>query len=151
MTEEGSVPSSWALKNLNKLLGLFCQTLAVNYGIGHADAIGKSYHSFLTTTCWSLMTTALLLFCYVFSQKSIGLIRQSLFETVFNALACFSYLSSCSYLGFVVNTFLYPLYKLTPFFQVYPAMSAAYILGLIAGGAHGYDAYKSYRFFRGYR
>lgn len=42
-------------------------------------------------------------------------------------VACFSYLSSCSYLGFAVNTSLYPMYLVTPYFQVYPAMSAAYV------------------------
>ncbi|KAK4875621.1 hypothetical protein RN001_012043 [Aquatica leii] len=139
------------LKIAEAILGFCCQTLAVNYGLGYAGIIGKSYHSFLTTTCWGLMTTVMLLFCYIFSEKSIGLIRQSLFETTFNALACFSYLSSCSYLGFAVNTFLYPLYIMTPFFQVYPAMTAAYILGLVVGCIHGYDAYKSYKYFKGYR
>lgn len=131
-----------------QVLGSFCQSLAFNYGLHYAATIGPAYQSFLTTACWCLMTTILLLFSYVFSEKSSILVRQSLFvsrnyqsllgtdaitfllllqETVFNAVACFSYLSSCSYLGFSVNTFLYPLYIVTPYFQVYPAMSAAYV------------------------
>ncbi|RZB38597.1 uncharacterized protein BDFB_011642, partial [Asbolus verrucosus] len=47
-------------------------------------------------------------------------------ETAFNAVACFSYLSTCTYLGYVVYMFLKPMYVVTPYFQVYPAMSAAY-------------------------
>ncbi|KAF2884515.1 hypothetical protein ILUMI_21660 [Ignelater luminosus] len=111
----------------SQILGLFCQSLAINFGLGYAGVLGSSYHGFLTTASWSLMTTLMLLFCYVFSEKSFSLVRQSLFETVFNAVACFSYISSCSYLGFAVNTFLYPMYIITPFFQVYPAMTAAYV------------------------
>lgn len=48
-------------------------------------------------------------------------------ETLFNVVAAFGYLSSSSYLGFAVKTFLYPLYLVTPYFQVYPAMTAAYV------------------------
>ncbi|KAB0794418.1 hypothetical protein PPYR_11257 [Photinus pyralis] len=139
------------LKIVEVILGFFCQTLAINYGLGYDGAIGKSYHSFLTTCSWSLMTSIILLFCYVFSEKSISLIRQSFFETAFNITACVSFLSASSYLGFAVNAFLYPMYIITPFFQVYPAMTAAYVLGFISGAVHGYDAYKSYRYFKGYR
>lgn len=57
-------------------------------------------------------------------------------EITFNAVASFSYLSSCSYLGFAVNTFLYPLYIITPFFQVYPAMTAAYVSKIINKKLH---------------
>lgn len=61
------------------------------------------------------------------AKQGLQFIYLLLQEILFNAVACFSYLSSCSYLGFSVNTLLYPLYVVTPYFQVYPAMSAAYV------------------------
>ncbi|GJQ71595.1 hypothetical protein Trydic_g11298 [Trypoxylus dichotomus] len=133
------------------ILGSFCQSLAINFGYQYSGSIGPAYYSFLTTASWSLMTVLLLLFCYIFSGKSQYLMRQSLFETAFNGVAAFCYISSCSYLGMIVNSVLYPMYTVTPFFQVYPAMTGTYILGTIVGIIHGYDCYKSYRFFKGYR
>ncbi|XP_019866617.2 protein singles bar [Aethina tumida] len=139
------------LKLTEVILGFFCQSLALNYGIKYASTIGPSFQSFITTASWCFMTSFLLLFCYFFSEKSVSLIRQSLFETVFNGIACFSYVTSCSYLGYAVNTFLEPMYLVTPYFQVYPAMSAAYMVGTFLGVIYGYDTYKSYRYFKGYR
>lgn len=126
-------------------LGFFCQSLALNFGIQYAGTLGASLQSFITTASWCLMTSFLLMFCYVFSQKSFNLLKSSLFvsiintifrlyiyishfqETLFNGVAAFSYITSCSYLGYVVNVFLQPMYLVTPYFQVYPAMSAAYV------------------------
>nr|CAH7757063.1 unnamed protein product [Callosobruchus chinensis] len=133
------------------LLGFFCQSLALNFGAQYSSTIGASFQSFITTASWCLMTTFLLLLCYVFSQKSYGLLKSSLFETLFNGIAAFSYLSSCSYLGWTVNMVLQPLYLVTPYFQVYPAMSAAYMMGSLLGILYAYDAYKSYKHFKGYR
>jgi hypothetical protein len=48
-------------------------------------------------------------------------------ETLFNAVAALLYFSSSSYLSYAVNVFLRPLYLVTPFFQVYPAMTAVYV------------------------
>jgi hypothetical protein len=48
-------------------------------------------------------------------------------ETLFNAVAAFLYFSSSSYLSYAVNIFLKPLYVVTPFFQVYPAMTGSYV------------------------
>ncbi|EFA09938.1 protein singles bar [Tribolium castaneum] len=139
------------LKILELFLGSFCQSLALNYGLDFSGTMGPSYQSFLTAVAWCIMTTTLLLFCYVISEKTCSLVRQSLFETVFNATACFSYLSTCSYLGYIVNMFLKPMYVTVPYFQAYPAMSAAYMIGGLVGAIHGYDAYKCYKYYKGYR
>ncbi|XP_063922020.1 protein singles bar [Zophobas morio] len=139
------------LKIVQVLLGSFCQSLALNYGMGYSNDMGASFQSFLTAVAWCIMTTSLLLFCYVISEKTCSLVRQSLFETVFNSVASFSYLSSCSWLGYVVYIFLKPKYLVTPYFQAYPAMSAAYMVGGLVGIVHGYDAYKCYRYYKGYR
>ncbi|XP_018562286.1 protein singles bar [Anoplophora glabripennis] len=132
-------------------LGFFCQSLALNFGVQYAGTLGASLLSFITTASWCLMTSFLLMLCYVFSQKSFNLLKSSLFETAFNSIAAFSYITSCSYLGYAVNVFLQPMYLVTPYFQVYPAMSAAYMVGTLAGVVYGYDAYKSYKYFKGYR
>ncbi|XP_065171248.1 protein singles bar-like [Atheta coriaria] len=139
------------LKIVQVILASFCQSLAINFGLPYAATMGTAYHGFLTTVSWGLMTSFLLLVCYIFSTNSFNLIRQSLFELFFNAMASFSYLSSSFYLAFAVTTFLYPQYIIVPYFQVYPAMSAAYMLGGIVGILHGYDAYKAYKFYKGYR
>ena len=62
-----------------QLIGLICQTLAINYGMVYYNEVGSSYHSFLLTVSSCFMTSSLLLFCYLFSDKSFNLIRQSLF------------------------------------------------------------------------
>ncbi|XP_069677008.1 protein singles bar [Periplaneta americana] len=138
------------LKLAEVIIASICQSLVINYGQAHARTLGTTYDGFLTTVASCLLTSIILLFCYLFSEKTQGLVRSSLFEPVFNAVAAFLYLSSASYLSYGVNIFLRPLYIVQPFFEVYPAMTACYIMGLLLGVIHGYDAYLAYRQFRGY-
>ena len=65
-------------------------------------------------------------------------------ETLFNAVAALLYISSSSYLSYAVNIFLRPLYLVTPFFQVYPAMTAAYV-------SYMYMAYRYSSSYSGHR
>ncbi|KAK6638082.1 hypothetical protein RUM44_008507 [Polyplax serrata] len=135
------------LKLAEIILGMICQNLLIGYGVTYSMSLGSSYYSFLTAVSASLLTSVVLLICYMVSTKSFQLIRQSLFEILFNGIASFLYLTSSSYLAFATYTFLYPVYKLTSIFQVYPAMSTTYVLGFVTGIVHGYDgwlAYKSY-------
>ena len=67
------------LKILQLALATLCEGLLINYGIPAADTIGQALTSFLTTTAYCFTTTAILMICYCFSEKSYGLIRQSLF------------------------------------------------------------------------
>ena len=46
---------------------------------------------------------------------------------MFNALACFFYLSSASYLAISTKMFLWAQYYMLPGFDVYPAMTAVYV------------------------
>jgi hypothetical protein len=46
---------------------------------------------------------------------------------MFNCLACFLYLSSASCLAVATKLFLMAEYYLKPGFDVYPAMTAAYV------------------------
>ncbi|XP_017768304.1 PREDICTED: uncharacterized protein LOC108556631 [Nicrophorus vespilloides] len=139
------------LKIAEIILGSFCQFMAVNFGLSYVATMGVAYQGFVTTAVWCVMTTFLLSVCYLVSYKSASLIRQSLFELVFNTVAAFNYISASSYLGFVVKTLLYPQYIITPHFEVYPAMTTAYMIGTLVGIVHAYDAYKSYKYYKGYR
>lgn len=91
---------------------------------------------------------------------------------MFNSLASFLYLSSASYLAFSTKIFLLPEYYIRPGFDVYPAMTAAYVRALLftiifcvtivsrnivipsqimsgfVGILHGADAYFSYTHYR---
>ncbi|KAK9890695.1 hypothetical protein WA026_012046 [Henosepilachna vigintioctopunctata] len=130
---------------------MICHSLVLNFGMQYATTIGTSYQSFLTTASWCSMTTALLIFCYIVCPRSLGLIRQSIFETAFNTIAAFSYILACSYLGYAVHMFLQPLAIVSSMIQAYPAVSTAYILGTFVALLYGYDAWKSWTIYRNFR
>ncbi|XP_076266013.1 MARVEL domain-containing protein sing [Rhynchophorus ferrugineus] len=142
---------SGMIKLAELILGFLCQGIGLQYGSGLSDDLGLSFKSFFTNVVWCLSTTLFLVICYVFSPKSIGLVKSSIFEVLFNSLAAFTFLGTCSYLAYVVNEVLNPVNFFMSQFRGYPAMSTAYILGSILGLVYAYDAYKSYRYFKGYR
>ncbi|XP_037940979.1 protein singles bar [Teleopsis dalmanni] len=139
------------LKMLQLGAAMLCEGLLIRYGIPAADTIGQALTSFLTTTAYCFTTTAILLICYCFSEKSFSLIRQSLFETLFNGVACCMYFSSASYMGFACVVWLHPQFLVRPGFWAYPAMTAAYYIGYAGGILHGIDAFLAFKHFRGYR
>ncbi|XP_012282904.1 protein singles bar [Orussus abietinus] len=120
------------------------QSLLINYGLRYSAMIGSAFEGSLTTSSACFLTSAVLLACYIVSEKSYRLVKSSLFEMMFNALACFLYMSSASYLAFSTKVFIGAQYLVTPGFDVYPAMTAAYILSGVVGILHGADAYYSY-------
>ncbi|XP_076240654.1 MARVEL domain-containing protein sing isoform X2 [Calliopsis andreniformis] len=132
------------LKSMPGILKLSETSLLINYGLRYSTTIGSAFEGSLTTSSACFLTSAVLLACYIVSEKSYRLIRSSLFEMMFNALASFLYLSSASYLAFSTKIFLLPEYYVKPGFDVYPAMTAAYILSGFVGILHGADAYFSY-------
>lgn len=137
------------VKLAEAMLGGLCQSLLVKYGMSEATAVGPAFHGFLTTASACVLTTSLLIACYVLSSKSQGLIRQSIFECLFNSVACFLYLSASSYMGLIINVF--PQYASMSMFSAFPAMTAVYYIGVVVGILHGVDAYISYRYYKGYR
>ncbi|CAG9783711.1 unnamed protein product [Diatraea saccharalis] len=139
------------IKLAEAMLGGLCQSLLVKYGMSEASSMEGAFHSFLTTASACLLTTSLLITCYVLSNNTQQLIRQSIFECLFNAVACFLYLSASSYMCAMVNIFLYPKYALVSMYSAYPAMTAVYYIGVVLGILHGVDAYISYRYHKGYR
>ncbi|XP_022208472.1 protein singles bar [Drosophila subobscura] len=146
----GFVLSRVGLLKLMQLgLAMLCEGLLIRYGVPYADSIGQALTSFLATTGHCFTTTGILLLCYGFSEKSYGLIRQSLFETLFNGLAACMYFSSSSYMGFACVVWLHPQFLVRPGFWAYPAMTACYYMGYAAGLLHAIDAFLAFKHFRG--
>ncbi|XP_034934757.1 protein singles bar [Chelonus insularis] len=138
-----------AIKLVEAVLSGLIQSLLINNGLRYSATIGSAFEGALTTSSACFLTSAVLLVCYIVSEKTYRLIKASLFEMMFNTLACFLYLSSASYLAFSTKMFLLPQYYITPGFDVYPAMIAAYMMSGVVGVLHGVDAYFSYRQYRG--
>ncbi|XP_076180629.1 MARVEL domain-containing protein sing isoform X1 [Ptiloglossa arizonensis] len=162
------------LKLCEAVISGLIQSLLINYGLRYSTTIGSAFEGSLTTSSACFLTSAVLLACYIVSEKSYKLIRSSLFvrravhrlismrahdpfvyvfakqfqEMMFNALASFLYLSSASYLAFSTKVFLLPEYYVRPGFDVYPAMTAAYMMSGFVGILHGVDAYISYVHYR---
>ncbi|ETN65263.1 singles bar [Anopheles darlingi] len=161
------------LKCFELILGWFCQTMLIQFGLDTAKDIGEAFLGFLTCCSAFLITTSTLLLCYTISARTFHLVRQSIFvsyssasssssrrraigaeEVVYNGLACAMYLSAASYLGFAVNVFLYPkflIFKNTGgIHSAYPAMTAVYYMGGIVGLVYGVDAFVAFRHLKGY-
>ncbi|XP_006616447.1 protein singles bar [Apis florea] len=136
------------LKLCETIISGLIQSLLINYGLRYSTTIGSAFEGSLTTSSACFLTSAVLLACYIISEKSYRLIKSSLFELMFNSLASFLYLSSASYLAFSTKIFLLPEYYIRPGFDVYPAMTAAYIMSGFVGILHGADAYFSYTHYR---
>lgn len=68
------------------ILGSCCQTLLVRFGLDSAADIGQAFNTCLTTVSSCLMTSSLLLFCYLLSTRTFNLVRQSLFVSFFSSL-----------------------------------------------------------------
>ncbi|XP_026329367.1 protein singles bar isoform X1 [Hyposmocoma kahamanoa] len=133
------------IKLAEAMLGGLCQTLLVKYGMYEAGLMGSAFFGFLTTASSCLLVTALLITCYTVSSKSQQLIRQSIFECLFNAVACFLYLSASSYVWVAVhlnNVFTN---------SGAPAMTAVNSIGVVLGILYGMDAYNSFKYYKGYR
>lgn len=67
------------LKVSEVILASCCQTLLIRFGMENASDIGQAFNTCLTTVSSCLMTSSLLLFCYIISTRTFNLIRQSLF------------------------------------------------------------------------
>lgn len=131
--------------------------MLVNYyyynmeSIRYGEELGPGYSIFLTTTSACLLTTSVLLFCYITSVNTYQRVRPSLFEVVFNAVGCGLYIAASTFLATAVQQHLYFYYKTRPGFSAYPAMTATYVLGYVVGIVHGIDAALALKFMRSIR
>lgn len=55
------------------------QSLLINYGLRYSTTIGSAFEGSLTTSSACFLTSAVLLACYIISEKSYRLIKSSLF------------------------------------------------------------------------
>lgn len=78
-------------------------------------------------------------------------LSRSLQEVLFNAFACFGYLTSASYMAYTVMLWLYPRFLLQPAYMAYPAMTGVYYIATLTGIVHGADAYGALRAYRNAR
>lgn len=115
------------LKLIEVIMGSMVETLLLRFGMPYANDMGQAFNSFMTTASAFLMTSMILFGCYIISNKTFNLVRQSLFEVVFNTVGCCMYLSAASYMGFAVNVWLYPRFVITPAYMAYPAMTGCYV------------------------
>ena len=109
----------------------------------YADKLGVGYALFLTANSGSVLTTGILLLCYVTSTPTYNRVRPSLFvsislcstlciynflqEVMFTAVCCFLYILSSTFLAASVYTHLYYYYHTMPGFSAYPALTAVYV------------------------
>lgn len=91
------------LKVSEVILGSCCQTLLVRFGLDSAADIGQAFNTCLTTVSSCLMTSSLLLFCYLLSTRTFNLVRQSLFVSFF----LFFFFNSSENVHFILKQYLH--------------------------------------------
>jgi len=133
-------------------LGLIAHLLLLNYGFEkEAQDLGLGLSLSLSTSSTGLATAFILLLSYILSGATYDRVRPSLFEVLFNLIVCAVYLAASSLLATSVYMQLLYYYRVLPGFSVYPALTAAYVLGYAAGVLHGIDALMALRFMRATR
>ncbi|CRK86545.1 CLUMA_CG000047, isoform A [Clunio marinus] len=137
---------SGMLKLFELLLGSCCETLLINFGMRELST--TAFHSFLTTVTACLSTTFTLCFCYTLSSKSFSLIRQSLFELLFNAMACFFYSSAACYMGFMSKLPSYRNILLFTMNNTNPALTCIYYMGTVLAVVYAIDTIVAYKYYR---
>jgi len=139
------------VKMIEVLIGLICQFLLLKYGMKYGSDLGAGYSVYLTCCSACLLTSTVLLFCYIVSPQTYNKVRPSLFEVVFNAVSCGLYLAASTFLATAVHFHLYYFYQTIPGFNAYPAMTGVYVMGYIVGIVHGIDAAMALKFMRASR
>jgi len=125
------------------LLALVSQMLLFKYGFKSTPAVGDqlglSYMFMVTASSSTLVTASALLLCYLLSKTAFERVHGSLFEVVYNAIACCLFLGSSSALANSVLRHLLYHYRTIPSFAAYPAMTAVYVIGYVLAALHGID------------
>jgi len=130
-------------------LSVICHLLLLNYGMEkEARDLGIGLSLSLSASSSSLSTAALLLLSYTLSSATYDRVRPSLFEVAYNLVACGVYIGASSLLATQVYLQLLYYYRVIPGFSLYPALTAAYVLGYAAGVLHGIDALMALKFMR---
>lgn len=88
---------------------------------------GEAFFSFHSTVTTCLSTSMLLAIAYFFSANTYDLMKQTVFEMLFNVFACFLYASSSAYMGFASNLSLYPRFISSSSDAAFPALVSVYV------------------------
>ncbi|XP_077535248.1 uncharacterized protein LOC144147077 [Haemaphysalis longicornis] len=102
--------------------------------------LGPAYPFYLTAVTCSLMGSATFLLAYLVSRNTFLVTRTTVLETIQNGVSFLLLAGSSSFLLVQTSFFLWPMYLLIPFFQAYPAMMAAGVLGATAAAVHFMDS-----------
>lgn len=112
---------------LKKLFNLNNSRAEKNLKIIFLQFLGEAFFSFHSTVATCLTTSMILSIVYFFSANSYDLIKQSIFEILFNTFACFIYASSSVYMGFASNLSLYPRFFSSQSEAAFPALVSVYV------------------------
>ncbi|XP_064487591.1 protein singles bar-like [Ornithodoros turicata] len=132
-------------KLVEVILGAICLYLVLLYGTPVWLMLGPAYAFYLTSVAASLMGSSVFFFSYLLSRKTYLVARNTVLETVQNTIAFLLLSGSSAFLVVQTSLWLWPLYLLTPFFQAYPAMMAAGVLGCCAAAVHAFDGILAFR------
>jgi len=139
------------IKCILLLLGVISHLLALQYGLEYAEKLGLGYTLFLSVNSGSILTTFVLLICYISSTPTYNKVRPSLFEVIFSGICSCLYIGSSSLLATSVYSHLYYFYLSIPGFSAYPALTAVYVLGFVNGILYGVDSTMALKFMRSLR
>merc|ERR1712123_203061 len=115
------------IKSLEFVFGVVSQLLLLKYGMKYTAKLGLCYSVFMTVNSGTVLTTAVLLLCYVTSTATYNRVRPSLFEAYFTGISCLLYIGASTFLGTSVHNHLYYYYHTMPGFSAYPALTAVYV------------------------
>ncbi|KAG8196512.1 hypothetical protein JTE90_012326 [Oedothorax gibbosus] len=133
------------------LFGGICVGLMITYGTPVWITLGVAYPLFLVTSSAALVSTSVLLFCYLVSEHTYRAIRTTVLEIFQNLTASVLYAVGSAFLLMHTTFFLWPMYIIIPYFQAYPALMTAGVFGCLSSFVHAVDAYCAYRTFRSIR
>lgn len=127
-------------KVLETALSSISLCLILWYGTPVWLLLGPAYPFYLTAVTCSLMGSATFLLAYLVSRNTFLVTRTTVLETIQNGVSFLLLAGSSSFLLVQTSFFLWPMYLLIPFFQAYPAMMAAGVLGATAAAVHFMDS-----------
>lgn len=133
------------------IFGAICVGLMITYGTPVWMTLGMAYPLFLINSSAALLGTSVCLFSYLISANTFRAMRTTVFEIVQNSVSAILYAGGSTFLILQTSILLWPLYILIPYFQAYPALMTAGVLGCISSAIHAIDAYFAYRAFRSAR
>jgi len=128
--------STHLIKLIEIGLGGVCWYLLWFFGKEYSERLGLGYDLFQLVNSGASFTATILFLCYSVScirGRTFNTVRPSLFEVLFTLTCCGLYFASSTLLMQSVYRELHFIYNDQPEFIVYPALTAVYVLGFVAG------------------